>query len=282
MSSIWLNGALLEPAAATLSVFDHGLTVGDGVFETMLSYADTGLAFAAHHLRRLRSSAAGLALTVPYDDAVLMRAIEEVVASAAPGGGSIRVRVTVTGGAGPLGSDRGGATPTVIIAAAPQKPWPLSAVLAPVPWPRNERGALAGLKTTSYAENVVALHAAHEVGADEALFCDTQGDVCEGTGTNVFAVIGGALVTPPLTTGCLAGVTRAVVIASHGATEKNFSLDDLAGATEVFLTSTTREVQTVRSIVGVGEYPSTPGPVTAACHAAYDQARRAAAPSPKL
>jgi branched-chain amino acid aminotransferase len=277
MSLIWVNGALLDPSQATLSVFDHGLTVGDGVFETMLSYPDCGLCFGADHLRRLRASAAGLALVVPYDDDALASAIEEVVQAEQPGDEDVRVRVrvTVTGGAGPLGSDRGGATPTVIIAAAIQKPWPETAVLAPVPWPRNERGALAGLKTTSYAENVVALHAAHDVGADEALFCDTQGNVSEGTGTNLFAVIGGELVTPPLSTGCLAGVTRAVVIASHGAAERTFSLDNLAAATEAFLTSTTREVQAVRSIVGLADFPNAPGPITKAAHAAYDSVRRA-------
>ncbi|MEY2425368.1 MAG: branched-chain amino acid aminotransferase, partial [Actinomycetota bacterium] len=234
------------------------------------------LAFAADHLRRLRASAAGLALVVPYDDDAMMRAVEEVVAAEPPGDASIRVRVTVTGGAGPLGFDRGGATPTVIIAAALQKPWPETSTLAPVPWPRNERGALAGLKTTSYAENVVALHAAHDAGADEALFCDTQGNVCEGTGTNVFAVMGGELVTPPLSTGCLAGVTRAVVINCYGAAERTFSLDELATATEVFVTSATREVQAVCEIIGVADFRATaPGPVTQAAHAAYDVARRA-------
>lgn len=272
---VWVNGALMDPSVAALSVFDHGFTVGDGVFETMLSYADTGLAFARQHLVRLRSSAAGLALTVPFDDTELMFAISEVIASAGPTSGDVRVRLTVTGGAGPLGSDRGGAIPTVTIAAAPQSPWPPTSTLAPVPWPRNERGALAGLKTTSYAENVVALHAAHEAGADEALFCDTQGNVCEGTGANVFAVIDDELVTPPLTTGCLAGVTRDVVIKCHGATEKFFSLDDMRRATEVFVTSTTREVQGVCNVIGIVELPQCPGPITAAAHEAYNKARLA-------
>jgi branched-chain amino acid aminotransferase len=274
MSSVWLNGALLDPSTATLSVFDHGTTVGDGVFETMLCYPDTGVAFADAHLRRLRASAAGLFLEVPYDDLVLLNAIDEVVSSEPAGSGCVRVRVTVTGGAGPLGSDRGGATPTVIVAAAPQKPWPPTATLAPVPWPRNERGALAGLKTTSYAENVVALHAAHEAGADEALFCDTRGNVCEGTGTNVFAVLDGELVTPPLTTGCLAGVTRHDVIDAYGAVEKLFSLDDLRRATEVFVTSTTREVQAVCEVIGIVNLRTTaPGPITEAAHAAYNERR---------
>ena len=274
MSLIWLDGALLDVSAATVSVFDHSITVGDGVFETMLAYPDTGLAFAAEHLRRLRASAAGLYLEVPYDDAALAHAIDEVVSSEPPDAGCVRVRVTVTGGAGPLGSDRGGATPSVIIAATPQKPWPPTATLAPVPWPRNERGALAGLKTTSYAENVVALHAAHAAGADEALFCDTRGNVCEGTGTNVFAVIDGELVTPPLTTGCLAGVTRHVVIETYGGAEKLFSLEDLSRATEVFVTSTTREVQAVCEVIGVVDLRATaPGPVTDAAHDAYTARR---------
>ena len=273
MTAVWVNGALTDPAVASLSVFDHGFTVGDGVFETLLSYPDTGLAFADQHLLRLRASAAGLGLGVPYDDATFVQAMREVIEAAAPSG-HIRVRITVTGGAGPLGSDRGGAPPTVIVAATPQTPWPETAVLAPVPWPRNERGALAGLKTTSYAENVVALHAAHDAGASEALFCDTQGRVCEGTGTNIFAVIDDGLVTPPLITGCLAGVTRAVVIASYGAAERAFALDDLSRATEVFLTSTTREVQAVCEVIGVGTYDG-PGPITKAAHDAYDAARRA-------
>lgn len=271
---VWVNGALVDPSVAALSVFDHGFTVGDGVFETLLSYADTGLAFAQQHLLRLRSSAAGLALEVPFANDELMIAMRAVIDSAGPTGSDVRVRITVTGGAGPLGSDRGGATPTVIVAAAPQSPWPPTATLAPVPWPRNERGALAGLKTTSYAENVVALHAAHEAGADEALFCDTQGNVCEGTGTNVFAVIDNDLVTPPLSTGCLAGVTRDVVIKAYGAQERFFSMDDLARATEVFVTSTTREVQGVCEVIGVVALTECPGPITRAAHAAYEEARR--------
>lgn len=271
---VWVNGALLDPSVAALSVFDHGFTVGDGVFETLLSYPDTGLAFADQHLVRLRGSAAGLALHVPFEDLELMVAMREVIDSAGPAGTAMRVRITVTGGAGPLGSDRGGATPTVIVAATPQSPWPPTATLAPVPWPRNERGALAGLKTTSYAENVVALHFARNAGADEALFCDTQGNVCEGTGTNLFAVIDGELVTPPLTTGCLAGVTRAVVIDAYGARETLFAIDDLSRATEAFVTSTTREVQAVCEVIGVTKWNAV-GPLTQAAHDAYTAARQA-------
>ncbi|HVE94972.1 MAG TPA: aminotransferase class IV [Acidimicrobiales bacterium] len=273
--TVWLDGALVDDTVAAVSVFDHGLTVGDGVFETLLAYPDTGLAFADQHLARLRRSAAGLGLTVPYNDLALAEAMAAVVAShRGDGGARVRVRLTVTGGPAPLGSDRGASGPTVIVVGAPQVPWPATAALAPVPWPRSELSAVAGLKTTSYAENVIALRAAREAGAEEALFCDLQGRVCEGTGSNVFACIDGRLVTPSLATGCLAGVTRGVVLASCDAEERDFTLAELADASEVFVTSTTREVQPVHELIGLRTW-ETPGPEAAEAAAAYDRARRA-------
>lgn len=273
--TVWLDGALVDDAVAAVSVFDHGLTVGDGVFETLLAYPDTGLAFAGEHLQRLRRSAAGLGLTVPYDDLALAEAMSAVVAShRGDAGGRVRIRLTVTGGPAPLGSDRGVSGPTVIVVGAPQPPWPTTAALAPVAWPRNERSAVAGLKTTSYAENVIALRAALQAGADEAIFCDLQSRVCECTGSNVFAVIDGRLVTPTLATGCLAGVTRGVVLGCCDASESDFTIDELASASEVFLTSTTREVQPVHEIIGLATW-ETPGPVATAAAAAYTQARLA-------
>ena len=98
------------------------------------------------------------------------------------------------------------------------------------PWPRNERGALAGVKTTSYAENVVALSYARQQGAAEAIFGNLAGNLCEGSGTNVFVVAGGRLVTPPLSAGCLAGVTRGLVIEWAGAVEEDLPLSALAEA----------------------------------------------------
>ena len=152
-----------------------------------------------------------------------------------------------------------------------------AAVLATVPWARNERSAVAGAKTTSYAENVVALAYAHERGADEALFLDTRGNVCEGTGTNVFWVRDGRIVTPALSTGCLAGVTRALVVEWCGAEEVETDLDELASAAEVFLTSSTRDVQAVRAVDGV-TLPA-PGPVTAEAAAVFAE-RSAEGPRP--
>ena len=130
-----------------------------------------------------------------------------------------------------------------------------------VPWPRNERGALSGLKTTSYGENVRALAYAAERGGGEAIFANTVGQLCEGTGTNVFVVRGGRLLTPPLSSGCLAGVTRALVIEWAGAEEEDLPLDALAGAEEAFLSGTTRDVQPIRNVDGAA-LPAAPGPVT--------------------
>lgn len=129
-----------------------------------------------------------------------------------------------------------------------------------VPWVRNERSAVAGLKTTSYAENVVALARAHGEGASEALFANTVGRLCEGTGSNVFVVLDGELYTPPLVSGCLAGITRALAVEWTGAKEADLPFDALERAEEVFLTSTLRDVQAVHRVDG--RTLAAPGPVT--------------------
>jgi branched-chain amino acid aminotransferase len=147
------------------------------------------------------------------------------------------------------------------VVAAQLVPWPLTADVAVVPWPRNERGAMAGLKTISYGENVVALRWAVERGADEAVFANLVGNLCEGTATNVFVGTDGELATPPLSSGCLAGVTRGLVVEACGAVERDLSPADLLAADEAFLTSTTREVQPIRAVDGK-TLPAAPGPMT--------------------
>jgi branched-chain amino acid aminotransferase len=244
---IWIDGELVDPAAAGVSPFDHGLLTGDGVFETLRIYGGTPFA-ARRHLERLAHSAGGLGLRLPEVD--FRAAMEAVVASEGLADG--RLRLTVTGGVAPLGSDRGDARPSAIVAATAMVPWPPTTEIVVVPWRRNEHGATAGLKTTSYAENVIALAYAHERNAGEALFLNTAGHLCEGTGTNVFLVLDGELVTPSLASGCLAGITRALVLELTGARECTVPGDALNAATEVFLTSSTREVQPVGQ----------PGPIT--------------------
>jgi branched-chain amino acid aminotransferase len=270
---VWLNGALLESDAARVSVFDHGLTVGDGVFETAKVVG--GVPFAlTRHLDRLASSARGLGLEPPDDDLLRRAVAETLAANVSQHGSPLRLRITLTGGTSPLGSDRGDGGPTLVVALAPIARWAATAKVVVVPWTRNERATTAGLKTTSYADNVVALAHAKARGGSEALLANTAGMLCEGTGSNVFVVLDGELVTPPLSSGCLPGVTRALVLEWTGAAERDVPLAALLEADEVFLTSSTRDVQAVHA-VGDDEYPDAPGPLTR--QAAADFAARSAA-----
>lgn len=259
-SVVWIDGTLCRAGDARVSPFDHGLLVGDGVFET--AKVVDGVAFAlTRHLARLRRSAGGLRITVPYTDEELTEAVAAVIHANGPGTG--RLRTTVTGGPGPLGSDRGTVLPTVVIAASPATVWPPSTAVVTVPWPRNEHSAVAGLKTVSYAENVVALTYAHERGASEAIFPNTAGRLCEGTGSNVFLVHEGRLVTPTLAAGCLGGITRELVLETSGAVECDVPLEALAAADEAFLTSSTRDVQPISHVDGRA-LAACPGPHTEA------------------
>jgi len=255
---LWLDGGLQDSEAARVSVFDHGLTVGDGVFETVK--AVEGRPFAlTRHLDRLSRSALGLGLPEPDHDEVRLACAAVLEANPVPLG---RLRITYTGGHGPLGSDRGERGPTLVVALGESARRPDSTAVITVPWTRNERGTLTGLKTTSYAENVVALARAREQGASEALFANTVGQLCEGTGSNVFVVLDGEIHTPPVASGCLAGITRALTVEWTGARETDLPLDVLERADEIFLTSSLRDVQGVHRVDG-RELPGVPGPVTA-------------------
>jgi len=243
---VWIDGEVLHADRARVSPFDHGLLTGDGVFETLRLYR--GEPFAARrHLLRLGLSAAAMGLPCPEPD-VLRRAMADVVVANELRSG--RMRITVTGGPSPLGSGRGDAGPTVIVAAGPLTEWPPATAVVTVPWPRNERAALAGVKTISYGENVVALAYAKERGGGEAIFANLAGNLCEGTGTNVFVGVGSRLMTPPLSAGCLAGVTRDLLLELLDVVEEDLPLSALTSAHEAFLSSSTREVQPISTVDG--------------------------------
>ena len=259
---VWVNGQQVDPTAPSIAALDHGVTVGDGVFETC-KVVD-GVPFALNrHAKRLDRSMAGLGLP-PADHGVIKAGIKSVLAGEQIPFG--RLRYTVTGGAGPLGSERRDSPLTYIVTAGPQGPNPDTAKLVVVPWTRNERGATAGLKTTSYAENVVALAYAKERGGVEALFANTAGNLCECTGSNVFVIVDGEILTPDLASGPLAGVTRDLVIEwcrQEGLTVRAepLPMPILDRADEVFITSSTRDVLAVHA---VDDRPITaPGPLTA-------------------
>ncbi|WP_171170219.1 aminotransferase class IV [Streptomyces sp. I05A-00742] len=255
--TVWLNGTLVDGDSARVSVFDHGLTVGDGVFETLKVVHGRPFALT-RHLDRLASSARGLGLPAPDPDEVRAACAAVLDAHPIPLG---RLRITLTGGLSPLGSDRGAAGTTLLVAAGAIERRPDTTAAVTVPWTRNERGALAGLKSTSYAENVVALARAKERGATEALLANTTGALCEGTASNVFVVLDGELHTPPLASGCLAGITRALVLAWTDARETDLTMDVLDRADEIFLTSSLRDIQALRTVDG-RQLPGAPGPVT--------------------
>ena len=254
---MWIDGALVPLADARISPLDHGLTVGDGVFETLRAY--DGVPFAwRRHLARLQASAAGLGLMVP-DPEGLRAAADDVLE--ANGLRDARVRVTVTGGPASPGSSRSaGAAPVAFVVATAIEPGATTADVVVAPWTRNERGATAGLKTISYAANVRALGYAESRNAGEAIFANTQGNLCEATGSNVFLVRAGRLLTPPASAGCLLGVTRGLLLElCDDCDETDVPIAALAAADEAFLSSTTREVQPIAHVDG-GALPAAPGP----------------------
>ena len=239
---VWCNGERLDrPDQAVVPATDHGLVVGDGVFEAMKA-SPAGAFAVQRHLNRLSRSAAAMALPAP-DAGLVREGIAAVLADwPLPQG---KIRVTYTGGEGPLGSGAAYGPPTLIVAVEPRDPTPPTTAIVTAPWRRNENGALTGVKSTSYAENVRGLAYAASRGASEAIFLNLAGQVCEGTGTNIFFVFGGKVVTPPLSAGPLAGITRELLLEWSEVTERNVTPGEAAGADEVFLASSLRDVQGV-------------------------------------
>ena len=256
IGACWVNGNLVDPLEGTVSAVDHGIVVGDGVFETLK--VTNGVPFAiSRHVKRLGFSSQGLGISLPDEDLV-RKAINEVL-NKDPS--AERLRVTWSSGPGPLSSTRGDSGGTLSVASSPGTNWPVSEKVHLSEWTRNENGALTGLKTTSYAENVRALHSAHEVGCSEAVFLNTSGWLCEGTGTNIFLVVDETLVTPDLSSGCLAGITRELVLEIEEVEERELSLSEASGASEAFLTSSTRDISPISNL-GEIVLPNAPGPVT--------------------
>lgn len=243
---LWVNGTRYASAEqATVSVRDHGLVVGDGVFEA-LKVIKAGPFSIQRHLDRLSRSAASLGLPAPDHDQ-LRAGIEAVLSDRSWDEG--KIRITYTGGLGPLGSQAAFGPTTLVVAADSRVVSAPTGTIVTVPWTRNENGAMAGIKSTSYAENVRGLAYATERAADESIFVNTAGNVCEGTGSNIFFVFGSGtdakVITPPLTAGPLRGVTRDLLLEWCDITERDLTIDEAKSADEVFITSSLRDVQGV-------------------------------------
>jgi branched-chain amino acid aminotransferase len=255
---VWLNGELVDETDAAVSPHDRGLLLGDGVFETLRTYGGR-LVTVPEHLERLQAGASVLGIPLPGLD-VIAKGAQDLVSSAGPG--DVRVRITVTSGPGPAGLRREDVSPTLLITASPLTRWPDSATAVIAPWPHDEQSPLAGVKTTSRADTVLAMVHARRRGADEALFFNYAGCLCEATTANVFVVSEGKVATPPLSAGCLAGITREHVLRlceelELEVAQGQISREDLAGVDEMFLTSSTREIQALVAVddqpVGTGE-----------------------------
>ncbi len=229
---------------------DRGLCHGLGVFETVLALDRRPIALPLH-LARLAAGAARLGLPAP---AVPVEAIGELLERQGLTKGRARVRIALGAGSGDLNRLEPGDDSFLWITAVVCPPPPASLVLVTAPFPRNERSPLAGIKCASYAENLIALDHARRHGADEALFLNTRGEVCEAATANIFAILDREIATPPLSSGCLPGTARARVIgiaASLGlpTAERTLMPGELADV-PVFLTSATRGVVPVRAIDG--------------------------------
>ena len=264
----WMNGRLLPAAEATVSVFDHGLLYGDGVFEGIRFYHRRAFRLQAH-LERLAQSARALALSLPWDQKALTQTVAETLAAAPDDAGYLRL--VVTRGVGALGIDpRSCRQPTLFIIAdrldamAEARRRGARLIIA-----ATRRLGADGLdpriKSLNYLNPILARLEANRAGADEAVMLNTAGRVTEGSADNLFIVQGGRLLTPPASDGALAGITRAVVLelaAALGieAREQSLTPYDLYTAEECFLTGTAAELVPVADIDG-RSIVACPGPL---------------------
>ena len=245
-TKVWLNDELVDAQKATVSVFDHGFTVGDGAFET-LKVVNTQPVALTSHIKRLVHSLNTIGIEFDKED-LLKKAINEVISANKSLGEVMRMRITYTSGVGPLGSDRTKDNFTLVVAVSHESIWPDTALVITVSDPRNDKSILAGSKTTSYAQNAALLSVAKKQGAHEAIMPNTKGELCEGTGSNIFVVKYGQVMTPPLSGGCLGGITRALVIKWFDVKEVDLPMSVLKEVDESFLTSSTRDIQPISKI----------------------------------
>jgi len=284
-ATVNVNGRVFNQEHAVGSVFGHGFLYGEGVYETLRTFNGQPFLFD-RHMQRLRNSAGMLRLSVPFGDEELMRRCRDTMDAAGLGRGpdsEAYIRILLTRGVGELSYDPDGCpAPSVIVIVKPQVDPPADAYekgikLAVVDVIRNHPGTVNPLiKSNNLLNNALAMQEAVRRGAFEGIMRNFRGELAECTTANLFLVIDGVALTPPLASGLLPGITRAFVIevgkeAGIPVREAVLRDDDLIKANEVFITSTTRGVvpatQVDDRIVGTG----LPGPVTRALGLAYNR-----------
>ncbi len=273
-----IDGRLRSEASASVSVFDRGFLFGDSVFEVLRTYA--GVPFElGEHLARLERSAAKMGIALPVDERRFAREVGRTLEKAA--NPESYVRIVVTRGRGPLHIDpRTAVSPTRVIIAAPLLALPgelysRGVDVVSVRIGRSTDGTrAAGAKVSAYVSNMLAFWAAREAGGHEALLVADDGQISEGNSSNFFVVKDGEVCTPPLSTGILGGITRAIVERLCGSLgirfrERLLCTSDVDGADEAFLTSSLREIVPVVGLderrIGAGR----PGPITQRLLEAY-------------
>jgi branched-chain amino acid aminotransferase len=233
---LWLNGALLPADAARIDPADRGLTLGDGVFETIRVQGGQAM-HLAQHLARLRAGAAVLGIPVGWRDAVLGQAIAAVTEAA--GLGDAAARLTLTRGPASRGVlPPGEPHPTMLVTAGalPPPAPPAQAIIA-ASTRRNQESPLSRIKSLNYLDNIIARREAAARGVDDAILLDTRGRLAESTAANLFVVLNGTILTPPLGDGALPGITRARLLAAGLARERTLLPADLSRAAAGFLTN---------------------------------------------
>jgi branched-chain amino acid aminotransferase len=270
MPKVWIDGKLLEKADAKISVYDHGLLYGDGVFEGIRVY--NGRVFECQaHLERLYASAKAIRLTMPMSSDELCRAIEQTFQ--ANGFTDCYIRLLVTRGVGCLGLNPAGCTPSVIIISDtislyPREMYEQGMAIITASVIRTHPNSLSPrIKSLNYLNNILAKIEAVDAGVSEAIMLNQEGNVAECTADNIFIVRDGQVQTPTTADGILEGITRKVVLElckQHNipCAEKVLQRHDLYIADECFLTGTGAEVVPVTKIDGriIGE--GRPGPIT--------------------
>src|SRR6185436_13966028 len=268
---VYIDGKFYDERDAKVSVFDHGLLYGDGIFEGIRAY--NGRVFKLkEHIDRLFYSAKAILLSIPLSHEEMMRAVVSTCRENQIRDGYIRL--IVTRGVGGLGLNPNRCKhPSVIIIADKIQLYPVEMYergldIITVPTVRNLHSALnPAIKSLNYLNNILAKIEANNGGCEEAIMLNAEGFVSEGTGDNVFIIKGGQLFTPPLSAGALYGITRAVVIdmareASLTVSEPNLTRYDFFNADECFLTGTGAELIPVVKIDGRVIGTGKPGPIT--------------------
>jgi branched-chain amino acid aminotransferase len=273
-----VNGRVSDREHAVISVFDHGFLYGEGVYETLRTYNGQPFLFD-RHMRRLRRSAEMLALTVPLSDAQIEERFRATVRAAGLGGAPERqayIRILVTRGVGELTYDPAACpNPSIVVIVKPhvspsRDAFEQGVRVALVPIVRNHPGSVNPLiKSNNLLNNALAMQEAFRRGAFEGVMRNYRGELAECTQSNLFVVKDGAALTPPVDAGLLAGITRGFLFevgAEAGIPVREAVLgdEDLFGADEAFLTSTTREVLPIVQVDDRTIGPGAPGPVTRA------------------